>query len=105
MAWFASYLSDRTQAVVVNGVRSVPARLDCGVPQGSCLGPSLFTIYVSPLPEVVAKHEAVELDQYSDDSQLRIKFKNSPDAAPQKRALATLSACVDDVTRWLMEQS
>lgn len=50
----------------------------------------------------MAKHEAVELDQYSDDSQLRIKLKNSPDAAPQRRALATLSACVDDVTRWFI---
>jgi len=37
--WLASYISGRSQAVTVNSLCSLPARLVCGVPQGSVLGP------------------------------------------------------------------
>ena len=45
--WFTSYLSDRTQRVVVNGGLPDTFPLAQGVPQGSCLGPLLFTVYTS----------------------------------------------------------
>ena len=45
--WFTSYLSDRTQRFVVNGGLSDTFSLAQGVPQGSCLGPLLFTVYTS----------------------------------------------------------
>ena len=44
--WIASYLHERFQYVTVNGVRSKLQQIDIGVPQGSLLGPRLFTIYV-----------------------------------------------------------
>lgn len=37
--WFTSYLSERSQRVYFNGAISCSKYLDCGVPQGSCLGP------------------------------------------------------------------
>ena len=66
--WFASYLADRSQRVAVEGGVSSTFPLKQGVPQGSCLGPilfSLFDIVEKPLPSVHC---------YADDSQLYLAF-------------------------------
>ena len=42
--WFTSYLNNRSQQVSLNGFTSDSFKLPYGVPQGSCLGPLLFTI-------------------------------------------------------------
>jgi hypothetical protein len=47
--WFISYLSDRNQRVVLNGVKSSPLPTKAGVPQGSVLGPILFLVYAKNL--------------------------------------------------------
>ena len=48
--WFSSYLTDRKQNTVVNGHTLELGVVKTGVPQGSVLGPILFTIYVSDMP-------------------------------------------------------
>ena len=47
--WFESYLCRRTQVVTVNGKTSRPAEVTSRVPQGSVLGPIMFTIYINGL--------------------------------------------------------
>ena len=48
LQWFQSYLTGRSQAVSVQGNRSSSKVLQCGVPQGSVLGPILFCCYTAP---------------------------------------------------------
>ena len=42
LSWFASYQSNRSQQILINGSLSMNFELSCGVSQGSCLGPLLF---------------------------------------------------------------
>ena len=48
--WFQSYLSDRKQKMLNDGVQSDFCNITCGIPQESILGPLLFTIYFNDLP-------------------------------------------------------
>ena len=58
---------NRKQFCRVNGVDSDIGEIEVGVPQGSCLGPLLFLIYINDLPEAV---QGASVTMYADDTSL-----------------------------------
>ena len=64
IAWYKSYLTNRSFIVNVGKEFSSPSKLSCGVPQGSILGPLLFLLYVNDMPQAVNS----ELLLYVDDT-------------------------------------
>ena len=66
--WFKSYLSGKSQSVLINGTQSKPTSLVCGVSQGSVLDPILFTIFMLPLGDIIKRH-GMQFHMYADDCQ------------------------------------
>ena len=62
-SWFKSYLSGRRQSVSISGINSIAVSLLFGVPQGSVLGPVLFTLYNSPIHSITKKHQKKRVNE------------------------------------------
>lgn len=65
MFWFNSYLHYRRQCVSVSGALSQFMVMEQGVPQGSCLGPLLFSIFINDLPQICGDCQTL---LYADDT-------------------------------------
>ena len=73
LQWVRFYLTGRSQLVKVNGVLSTPQLLLCGVPQGSVLGPLLFTMYTTPLSSIITAF-GLKHHFYADATQIYTSF-------------------------------
>src|SRR6266516_4935520 len=91
-----SYLSNRFHQVSINNQRSDPILITTGVPQGSVLGPLLFSLYTSPISNIFTNSK-VKFHLYADDIQFYIPFSSSDSSTH----LATLSSTLDSVHSWL----
>ena len=74
--WLKSFLSNRTQYVMVNGKKSRGEPVQSGVPQGTVLGPILFIMYINDITEVI-KHCYIKI--FADDSKLVKAIKSLTD--------------------------
>ena len=66
LQWFKSYLSDRSQCSVIAGTKSQPSPITAGVPQGSVLGPNLFSVHINDLSSVFSSNCTTVL--FADDT-------------------------------------
>ena len=92
------YLTDRFQTVKINNNSSLPAKLTCGVPQRSVLGPVLFPLYTQPLTRVIEKHH-LNHHSYADDTELY--DSTTPDNIND--LFLTISDCFEDILNWMTE--
>ena len=91
--WFTSYLTDRYQSIKIGSTLSDVFKLLIGVPQGSVLGPLLFSLYTTPLSLIISKHKGIKFHFYADNSQVYIHLSQKNASA----AFEKLNRCLDDV--------
>jgi hypothetical protein len=84
--WIESFLSQRTQRVVVDGEASDWATVASGVPQGTVLGPILFLAYINDLPKYVKSNTRL----FADDCVLYRSVKSAQDCDTLQQDLAEL---------------
>eukprot|EP00794_Sanderia_malayensis_P013257 gene13257-14621_t len=100
LAWFRSYLAKRSQRIIIRDAKSVSSDLKFGVPQGSCLGLLLFSIYTSKLFKIIS-HHLPTAHCYADDTQLYLAFQPD-DSTAQDSALEAMEACLQDIRMWMI---
>lgn len=87
LAWFASFLSERSFQVYAPPYVSSAHPLSCGVPQGSALSHTLLNVYVRPLAQPKAQNINI-------DTQLIFTFSNNPDSDQLKFLFGRYNDCV-----------
>jgi len=98
LTWFASYLTDRFQKVIVNKIQSKPVKMECGVPQGSVQGPVLFILYTAPLSHIINNYH-IDHHFYADNTQLQCSdtVENLPSL------LINVPYCLQDIKNWITQ--
>ena len=74
--WFTSYLDNRKQFCTINGSSSDTKGINCGVPQGSCLGPLLLLIYINDLPFALQESH---VSMHANDTTISLSSKSIAD--------------------------
>ena len=92
----ASYLLNRTQSVSIQSHSTPPSSIFTGIPQGSVLGPLLFSLYTSPVSQIFTK-AWISYHLYADDTQIYISFSHNQ----SHDSLSLLSSTLDEVYAWL----
>ena len=73
LKWVQLYLNSRKQQIKIDGHFSDAFQLPYGVPQGSVLGPLIFTLYTTPLSSVISKFNVTH-HLYADDTHIYLEF-------------------------------
>ncbi|XP_048575386.1 uncharacterized protein LOC5499458 [Nematostella vectensis] len=83
LAWIKSWLTNRTQRVVVDGVSSKPVDVTSGVPQGTVLGPLMFLLFINDMQENLE----CTLRLFADDALLYYQITHDDDTLVLQRDL------------------
>ena len=94
LRWIRSYLSGRTQHVVVDGCSSQTLPIISGVPQGSVLGPLLFICYINDVASVTS--EGSDMSLFADDIALYRVIKSPADYNVLQDDINSVSKVISD---------
>ena len=92
LKWFKSYLSGRSQRVSIAGAVSHSCPLDCCVPQGSVLGPTMYSQYTRPIRDIIRSD--------ADDSQVYL-ITNLNNPKQQVECFKKIESCISDLSNWM----
>ena len=98
--WFDSFLSGRKQRILVGDKTSDDFNLNCGVPEGSCMGPILFTLYDSRLLNIISQH-LPSVHGYADDFQIYLSFRPCS-IHSEINAVSVIEKCIADFRSWFI---
>ena len=95
LKWIRSYLLGRSHVVKIGNSLSKPVDDVCGVPQGSVIGPLLYTLYVTPIEDIIRAHNLGAM-LYADDTQVYTIFN----CADRDIAITNMNKCLQDIRIW-----
>ena len=96
--WIGSYLMKRKQRVAIGDIQSDAVELSQGVPQGSVLGPILFSLYTSPLGDICCQHN-INFHTFVDDQQSYFSFQPIPNEIDA--GISWLQDWIRDIWTWM----
>ena len=99
VAWFCSYLAERCEHINVNFEVSANTALQCGVPKGSVLGPTLFTICTSQMIQIIDWYQIAR--QHFAGTQLESPCNMDEESV--KATVKNLEHCCRDIKTWMLE--
>jgi hypothetical protein len=91
--WIKSYITNRSQAVSIKGFLSDYLYIPSGVPQGSHLGPLLFTLYINDIGNVVSSSDHL---LYADDAKIYKIIKTVDDCCKLQEDINSIAAYCDN---------
>ena len=97
--WMSSYLEARSYCVVVGCEKSYSIDVKYGFPQGSVLGGKKFTMYSTPLGNIIVL-QGVEHECYADDTQKYLRFKLKDEGA-LRSAISQMQKSLEQVQWWM----
>ena len=96
LQWMRSYLDGRTQSILLGGKSTAPRPAVYSVPQGSVLGPLLFTLYTTDIGKIIQQY-GLSHHSYADDNQLYSSCKQYECAALKSRKIK----CIELIGEWM----
>ena len=83
----------------IDNVTSAISQLKYGLPQGSVLGPILFSMYTSPMADIIRKH-GLKYHCYADDTQIYVSVDRTQSNVND--AIEQIEACLDELRQWML---